>query len=429
MKKKLLAITLAAIMTVGLAACGGGNTTSESASSASDTKVESVVEESAASSAEETASASESAGGADLASTEGEMTGDYASLVSSQLPKGDWKLGFANGYFGNTWRAQFVECFEGFAEALKEAGVIGDYTVASTNADVTEQLNQVNQMISEGVDCILINPVSPASVTPIKQLCDQAGVLLVVDTDPAAVDADLIEVLVDNRGFFEVMAKWFVTKMTPDSKFVQITGTPGMPATVVRQAVADRILGEAGLTSLGSAPGSWDETEAQTAMATFLSTYDQIDGVLTEDVMAEGILHAFETAGRDYPIMTGDYVMSFFRKWETIPELDSCASTFQPHGAIEGVQYAIRVLNGWELDTSLLGTNPLDESMVNAINIAPAVCVTKDGITDADEWAKGYNDTKFLSLQEALELGADLSDASALGANLSGEWWDKAFGH
>ena len=111
-------------------------------------------------------------------------------------------------------------------------------------------------MIADGVDCIQLNPISPASVVPIKEICDEAGVLLVINTDPAAVDAEMVEVLCDNKQFFEIMTKWFIDKLDGKGNIVQITGTPGMPATIVRQAVAEKLLlAETDIKVLGSAPG------------------------------------------------------------------------------------------------------------------------------------------------------------------------------
>ncbi|MFP3154848.1 substrate-binding domain-containing protein [Lachnospiraceae bacterium ZAX-1] len=336
--------------------------------------------------------------------------------------------GLANGYMGNTWRAQFVEAFETKAEELKQAGVIKDYMSASTDTDVTEQMNQINNMISSGVNLILLNPISPASVTPIQAACDAAGVLLVIDTDPAAVDEELVEVLVDNKQFFEIMTKWFVEEIGGKGNIVQITGTPGMPADLVRQQVVEDILKDyPDIKTLASAPGSWSQTESQAAMSTFLSTYDNIDGVLTQDVMAEGILRAYETAGKQPPIMTGDYVFSFFRKWKDMPDLDACATTFQPHGSAEGLQYGIRILQGKTLKAGTLGPNPLDESMINAINMPPAYGVTYEAAPADATWKQGYDLTEFITCEEAVTLGEGQPDTASLGKTLPDSAWDDMF--
>lgn len=382
----------------------------------------------AAPAAESSAPASES-----VAATEGseenlpDADATAATDKDAATPTSDIVVGLANGYMGNTWRAQYVEAFETKAQELKDKGVIKDFMSASTNTDVTEQLNQINNMISNGVNAILLNPISPASVAPILAKCEASGVLLVIATDPAAVDENMVEVLVDNKAFFEIMTKWFVDKLGGKGNIVQITGTPGMPADLVRQKVAEDILAQyPDIKVLGSAPGSWSQTESQSVMSTFLSTYDQIDGVLTQDVMAEGILRAYETAGKDAPIMTGDYVFSFFRKWETLPDLEACGATFQPQASADALQYAVRILQGKTL-TAELGPNPLDETMINAINIPPSYCVTKEAPAADAEWTKGYDKTQFISLEEAIKLGEGQPDTASLGSSLSDEQWDEMF--
>jgi len=400
MKKKTIALMLSLLLAGGmLAACG---------KSSEDTP------------ATETSSAGTSAAEDTTVKDNQDTTAPAAS--------GEIVAGLANGYMGNTWRAQFVEAFETKAEELKQAGVLKDYMTASTDTDVTEQMNQINNMISSGVNLILLNPISPASVTPIQAACDAAGVLLVIDTDPAAVDENLIEVLVDNKQYFEIMTKWFVEALDGKGNIVHITGTPGMPADLVRQQVVEDILADyPDINVLATAPGSWSQTESQAAMSTFLSTYDNIDGVLTQDVMAEGILRAYETAGKEPPVMTGDYVFSFFRKWQDMPELEACATTFQPHGSAEGLQYGIRIMQGKTLKEGILGPNPLDETMINAINMPPAYCVTYNEEPADASWKQGYELTEFITCEQAVALGEGQPDTASLGKTLPDSAWDDMF--
>ena len=409
--KKVLVLVLVLVMVMSLVACGQKD---EPATDATDEAATDATDEAATDATDETATDEVAT------DTETSESGD------KELPQGDWFIALANGYIGNTWRAQYVEAFEAKGQELVDAGYIAKYEVASTNTDVTEQLNQINSLVSDGVDAICLNPISPASVIPIIEICKENDVLLVIATDPAGVDPEIKEVLVDNSEFFEIMTKWFIEKMDGTGNIVQITGNPGMPATIVRQAVVDRLLADTDIKVLGSAPGSWSQTEAQAAMTTFLSTFDNIDGVLTEDVMAEGIIRAYETAGIEVPIMTGDYVMSFFRKWDTMPELQSVTTTFQPQASGDAISYAVRILNGWETNVEF-DANPLDESIVNVINIPPSYCVTKEPITGDEAWAQGYELTQFISLAEALELGADLADTAALGTALTDEQWNAMF--
>lgn len=283
-------------------------------------------------------------------------------------------------------------------------------------------------MISSGVNCIQLNPISPASVAPIQAACDAAGVMLVINTDPAAIDENLVEVLVDNKQYFEIMTKWFVDALGGKGDIVHITGTPGMPADLVRQQVVEDILADyPEIKVLATAPGSWSQTESQAAMSTFLSTYDKIDGVLTQDIMAEGILRAYETAGKKPPTMLGDYTMSFIRKWVDMPDLNAMTTTFQPHGSAEGVQYAVRIMNGKKLKDGVLGPNPLDETMMNAINLPPAYGVTYNDEPADAPWKQGYDMTEFISVATAMKVAEDVPDTGALGKTFADSDWDNMF--
>lgn len=349
---------------------------------------------------------------------------------ASSLPQGDWVIGMANGYFGNTWRAMYVAAFEEKCQEYKDAGIIADYYVESTNADATEQLNQVNDLIKKGCDAICVNAVSASAMMPVITACQKAGVLCVISADAVGIDDSVVEVITDNEALWYIMTYWMAEKLEGKGNIVKITGTPGMPATVIRQGVADKILAEyPDIKVIAEAPGSWSETEAQSAMSTILSTYSDIDAVLTEDVMAEGIMRAYETAGEEIPIMTGDYVMSFFRKWDKEANgQDFCVTTFQPQASADAVAYAVRVLNGMEL-TYELQPNNMDHECINAILTPPSYCITMNGVSEEDkdkQWAT-YEGVEYISLAEALEIGADLDDTEDLGKSMSEETWDSFF--
>jgi len=128
-------------------------------------------------------------------------------------------------------------------------------------------------------------------------------------------------------------------------------------------------------------------------------------------------MRAYETAGEELPLMTGDYVMSFFSKWDEVGgDHDFCVTTFQAQHSADALMYTIRVLNGYELDYELQ-PNSLDHDCINAIMSPPSYCVTLNGVTEEDKdesWAN-YEGVTYISLAEALEIGADLDDTEGLG--------------
>ena len=322
-------------------------------------------------------------------------------------------IGFSNGYWGNTWRSQMVEDFENRAEEYKEEGIISEYMVSNTNSDATEQLNQINAMIDAGCDAILIDAVSPTTIKSAVEKAQSEGILVVIANDPAYYEGTIC-VCGDNYTWMKIMTEWLVDKTGGTGDIVQIDGVSGNSADTLRvQAVTDTLEGT-DINVLAQAPGSWSETEAQSVMTTFLSSYENIDAVLEQDVMAEGVIKAYENAGKELPLMTGDYTKSFLQTWAELEDLDSIGVSYAPGNAVPALDVAINLLQGKTVKEEVLVANPMDESQINAIMVAPPYVVTRTG-EDEGEWVDNLPETtSLISLDEALEILADAADTAAL---------------
>lgn len=393
MKKKILALLLAGAMVFSLAACTSGSGSSSDGDG------------------------SESSEG----SAESTGVNEGGALVSFESDKEDgFVVGFSNGYWGNTWRAQMVADFEERAEEYKAEGVISDYMVSNTNSDATEQLNQINAMIDAGVDAILIDAVSPTTIKSAVEKAQDQGILVVVTNDPAAYEGTIC-VCGDNYTWQEIQAKWLVEQLDGKGDIVEISGVSGNSADTLRvQANKDILADYPDIEVLASSPGSWSQTEAQSVMTTFLSSYDQIDAVLAQDVMGEGILKAYENAGKEPPVMTGDYTKSFFDLWATMPDLNTIGVSYAPGNAVPALDVAINLLQGKTIKEEVLEPNPMDESLVNAIMLDPPYVVTREAEPDA-VWMEGLEGTQAISLDEALEIMADASSTEGLDGWLTPE--------
>jgi ribose transport system substrate-binding protein len=335
------------------------------------------------------------------------------SKDSGSTKKDGFVIGFSNGYIGNTWRAQLVSDFETRAKELKQSGVIKDYKIANSDNDVNQQLNQINSLISQGIDALVIVPVSPTMLGSVMPKLKAKGILGIVASDMAAYP-DLINVVGNNDAFWRIEAKWLTQKLNGKGNIVEVTGLPGVATDKIRIDAAKDVLKDfPNIKVLGSAPGKWSETEAQTVMSTFLSTYSNIDGVLAEDVMADGLLRAYETVGKKLPIMTGDTTFGFIKKWSQTQGLDTIGVPYQPGLSADALNVAINLLQGKKLKDGVLQPNPLDASIKDAIIIDPPYVVTNEGDQNAP-WMQGLKFTKAVSVQEALKLGEGKPDTAFL---------------
>ncbi len=331
-----------------------------------------------------------------------------------------WKIGIAAGKMGNTWTAQFADAVEAGMKKYIADGIVSEYQLASTDGDITEQVTQCMALINSGVDALLIWPVSPGALQGVVDAAHANGIVVVNYNDLMAYDG-VTSLAIDNYAFQRIMALWLVERLNGEGDIVQITGTPGFSSDNMRQqAAADVFKDYPGIVTLGSAPGNHHNTVAQQAMTTFLATYDDIDAVFAQDVMSEGILKAYENAGIDPTIMTGDCIHSFLKKWAELPSLDYIGVTNQHSLVINAVDIAIGLLSGRQLKQSVLQPNALNPSLVNMIPIHPAYVVTKEGDQNAP-WMKDLVGSKAVTLEEALKILEGQPDTNGLDGCMSRE--------
>jgi ribose transport system substrate-binding protein len=338
--------------------------------------------------------------------------------------KGPFKIGYANGYTGNSWRAQFVADIERKAAEYREKGWISDLRLVNSPADVNQQISQVNDLIGRDLDAILIDPVSAASVQSVVPRAKASGALVLISNDPAPTRS-ATNVVGDNATWWKMQAEWLVDRLGGRGNIVMVTGVPGNTADVQRVKAARAVLSQhPGIEVLTSVPGSWDQAKARQAMANVLATYRDIDAVLMQDVMAEGVIKAFQSAGRRLPrVMTGDYTAGFLRLWKDLPGLESIGVPYSPTHGADSLGFAVRLLQGRTLKPSALGPNPERPSLRNAVLLPPRLAITRDG--RPGPWAPKA--TSVISLDAALARVKGRPDTYAVEAPLSEQAIDAYF--
>ena len=322
-------------------------------------------------------------------------------------------IGFSLGYWGNTWRSQTLQDFEDRANEYKEEGILADYMVANTSGDASEQLNQLNAMIDAKVDALMINPASPTAIKPAIDKALAGGIKVIIFDNPAAFENTYC-VAGDNYTWQKIQDEWLCAQLGGKGNIVKITGVAGNSCSQLREQADDDVLANyPDISVLASTPGNWSETDAQSIMTTYLSSFDNIDGVLLQDVMAEGVLQAYENAGKEPKIMIGDYTKSFFLKWKENSELNTIGCSYAPGISRVALDFTVNLLQGMEVDEDQLLPNPMDESLVNTLMFAPPYVVTNEGDQNAP-WMEGLNNTKAITVDEALEILGDAADTAAL---------------
>ncbi|RGY97798.1 substrate-binding domain-containing protein [Clostridium sp. AM58-1XD] len=297
--KKAAAVALASGMVLSMAACGGSKT--ETTAAPTEAKTEAAKED-AAESTEAAKDATEAAKDAADATAK-----DPAEL----------KVGISIYQFADNFMTLYRQELERYL--VEELGVKKEnISIMDGKNDQGEQMNQIKNFITTGVDVMIINLVQASSEPSVTELCAEAGIPVVyINREPepereqAWVDEGIKATYVgaDARqsGTFqgEEIAE-LENKGDADGdgvvRYVMVQGDPENVDAQYRTEKSIEALEAAGVETeeLVKMRGDWDQTRGQEITANALSQFgDKIDVVFcNNDAMALGALQAIEAAGR-----------------------------------------------------------------------------------------------------------------------------------
>lgn len=307
-----------------------------------------------------------------------------------------------DGYTANTWRTQTNAVMQADANALKSQGILSDFQLLTSPNDASTQLAHIESFIAAKPDAIMFAPITNASAQAATIRTKAAGIPTFIIIDPAPTPSAL-NVLGGDNTWWAIQTKWLVEQLHGHGNIIMVTGLPGNGSDIVRTASAKKILAQyPGIHVLASVPGNWDPGVARTNVAPVLASHPQtIDGVLTQDIQAPGIIQAFKAANRPLPrYMTGDYEAEFFHEWATLPNLESIGVPYSTTFGGDALRIVTKILAGGKLKPSVLSANEINPSIkANALLMPPALAVTRDG--KRGPWTPP--DMKVISLAQALK--------------------------
>lgn len=332
--------------------------------------------------------------------------------------KPPFRLGISNGYLGNTWRAQFVEDLQKVADELKADGDFAKIDILSSTSGAPGQITQINSLINNGVDALVINPVSGEALKPVISRALAAGILVVIADDPLD-HPGAISVAIDQAQEQLGQLDWLIEKLGGKGNIVFIDGLAGNTASEWRvHARAPVLAKNPDIKVVAAVPAGWDPAKAREVMSSLLSAHNDIDGVLIQDVMADGVVRAYEAAGRPIPPIAGDYLHAFLKVWKE-KNLDALTLITPPGIGADTVRFTAALLRGNHLKADALKPSPLNAAVVNTIVIpSPYVISTKGDTTKP--WCKTKG-TECISVDQALKLLEGKPDSAALDRTVTQE--------
>ncbi|MBN2327464.1 MAG: substrate-binding domain-containing protein [Candidatus Omnitrophica bacterium] len=203
----------------------------------------------------------------------------------------------------------------GAEEEAKKLGI--DLRVQGTNkeTDVTQQINIVQNFITQKVDAIVIAPASSSGLVPILFQAQQRGVY-VVNIDNPLDEATVKQIGLqcpfvgsDNAMGASLAAHDLVAAMGGIGEVAILEGIPGVINAELRKQGARRIFdAEPKIQVVASQTAEWETETAYRIFTNILTAHPNIRGLFAaNDNMALGALRAIEAAGKGGRIVITSY--------------------------------------------------------------------------------------------------------------------------
>jgi ribose transport system substrate-binding protein len=316
---------------------------------------------------------------------------DTAEEISAVLPPADevegapFTIGVSNGFVGSEWRTQMVQDLQDANEAYMELGLTNELLIESADVDIQGQIQQIQNLMNRGVDALIINPNDQNALNSVMQEAADAGIVVIsVDQEVSAEAA--LNVVTDQKEWAKISARWLVDQLGGSGDVVLIEGVVGHPANEARMAGVEEVFsGYSGIEVVGRDTGNWDQATGQQVMSDFLASLPNIDGVWTQDGMAEGALRAIRTADPDeWPTSTGEARAGFLQLWYEVkqdrPEFTSIGVVNPPGQGVSGLRVAMQLLTGSEVDE-----NQLEGEFGNTLYVPIPGVVTEENFQEVYE--------------------------------------------
>ena len=236
-------------------------------------------------------------------SIEGQDTKDNSSNTKKEEKAKDGKLkvGVSLSTLNNPF---FVSIREGVEEAAKDKDVETVRTDAQN--DSSSQNNQVEDLITQKVDLIIINPVDSTAISSSVKKANEANIP-VICVDRSSDEGEIVSFISSNNIEGGKLAGEFILeKAGKDAKVIQLEGIPGASSTRERGEGFKKATDKK-IDLVASQTANFDRAEGMTVMENLLQAQPDVKAVFCQnDEMALGASEAIKASGKDIVLVGFD---------------------------------------------------------------------------------------------------------------------------
>lgn len=198
-----------------------------------------------------------------------------------------YTIAYELGYVANNWQKEAENLTIATSKVVPYKSRV-NLQVHIAGQSVETQISQTQQDIAQGVNAIILYPLSPTALAPVvKQACAKG---IDVFTYDAFVDASCAYQIsipyppTTPGSWGAVAAKWLAGYLKGKGNVVMITGVPGVSQDTWNIESAKKVFARyPGIHIVAQEVGLWNQAVAKTKMAEVLASKSNINGIWVEN--------------------------------------------------------------------------------------------------------------------------------------------------
>lgn len=217
-----------------------------------------------------------------------------------------FRIALANSFVGNTWRLEMENIFKAGCQMPPYNKEISCSVYNAGDNDVATQQQQLSDLISSGVNAIIIDAASPTGLNAeVAQACARGIVVVSFDSVVTAPCGQTVNT--NQLEFGELGAQFLVNKLHGKGNVVMVTGVPGTFGDTQRNLGVMKVFkANPGIHVVSKYSGMWDSATAESATAAALPSLPKINGIWVSGG-TDGVIKALVDAHYSpLPVVAGE---------------------------------------------------------------------------------------------------------------------------
>jgi ribose transport system substrate-binding protein len=270
------------------------------------------------------------------------LTAGAALLASVAAAQDTYTIGVSNTVQGNGWREEMICAIK--AQALA-SGKVDALNIAHRNTDAAGQLEDIRNLISAGVDAIVVNPADPAGIQAALAEATAAGIV-VVAVDQSVTEPSAYIISNNQEEYAYLGAKWLFEQLGGEGEVVYMRGAAGASADSDRHKGFERALAEfPNIDVVHEVHTGWQQDQGKQQILDFIATGIPFDGIWTSGIDNVIVDALVESQAELVPVVGADNA-GFVGQLNSVEGLKGAAVTNPGSIGAAGVTLALQILGG-----------------------------------------------------------------------------------